>query len=146
MPYIIIMKLVRLASIKYIFWSSTYTNIYVGYTRNCVADLSLSQSHKVLQLIFYAGAGATSKCTVYHFDLFIFSYWSRSCIKRMRLCKTTQNRKASISFFNPLLGGSLERCGGMACGEIPPIELGRRWKKGCGRISPLAAVFTGSLL
>jgi hypothetical protein len=38
---------------------------------------------------------------------------------------------------NPLLGGSLERCDGMACGEIPPIELGRRWKKGCGRISPL---------
>jgi hypothetical protein len=31
---------------------------------------------------------------------------------------------------DPLLGGSLERCGGMACGEIPPIELGRGRKKG----------------
>jgi hypothetical protein len=28
------------------------------------------------------------------------------------------------AFLNPLLGGSLERCGSMACGEIPPIEIG----------------------
>jgi hypothetical protein len=35
-----------------------------------------------------------------------------------------------VALFNPLLGGSLERWNGTACGGIPPIELGRGRKKG----------------
>jgi hypothetical protein len=75
-----------------------------------------------------------------HHDLVIMTLLSWPCYHDLVIgmmpswSRHHDNMLASTIFcchkFNPLLGGSLERRGGMACGEIPPIELGGGRKQG----------------